>query len=115
MRLATIYYLSRAHVSTVGEGAGERSPVHATRIAAQVLAYVRLRIRQDFARASLPDSVRAAFDSSCMPGGRGSRLDFQARWGTGAGGVLSSSPPGDSSTVQVLLSQSFPVPLPHMV
>jgi hypothetical protein len=122
LRLAAIFYLSRADSSAgaaQGGAAHARTAASATRIAARILAYIKRRLRQDFARSTLSARERSALDPSWLPGDRAVRVDFDARWGSGAGGCLcaveGSSGDVGPGRLAVLLSSSHPAPVPQPV
>lgn len=101
MRLAATFYLSRSL------GAARAAPVAAQRVVAQIVVYLRERMRQDFTRATCSPAAIAVTDPSWLPADRRDTLPFERRWV--AGGALCEVHDGQ---LRLLLSSSHPVPAP---
>ena len=103
MRLATIFYLSRC----LGEA--RAAPLAAQLVVAQIVAYLRVRIQQDFTRATHSPAAIAVTNPTWLPDDRRDTLPFAKRWE--AGGALCEVQGGQ---LRLFLSVSHPVPLPPL-
>lgn len=103
LRLAALFYLSRCL------GAARAAPSAAHRVIAQIVAFLRERIRQDYTRASCSPAAIAISNPTWLPADRRDTLPFAQRWL--AGGALCVIEDGQ---LRVLLSTSHPVFVPPL-
>lgn len=103
VRLAALFYLTRC----LGEA--RAAPSTAQRVVAQVVAYLRVRMQQDFTRATHSPAAIAVAHPSWLPADRRDTLPFAKRWEDG--GALCEVQGG---RLRLLLSVSHPVPLPPL-
>ena len=75
---------------------------------AQIVAFLRERMRQDFTRATLSPAAIAVTDPSWLPADRRDTLPFEQRWA--AGGALCELRDGQ---LRLLLSSSHHVHAHH--